>query len=65
MTSSYETIRLDTDARGVARLVLNRPDKHNALNAVIIRELTDQGGNPCCHHVAASRQTPKAPHRNC
>jgi methylglutaconyl-CoA hydratase len=41
MTSSYETIRLDTDARGVARLVLNRPDKHNALNAVMIRELTD------------------------
>ena len=41
MTSSYETIRLETDARGIARLVLNRPDKHNALNAVMIRELTD------------------------
>lgn len=41
MSSDYETIRLETDARGVARLVLNRPDKHNALNAVMIRELTD------------------------
>jgi methylglutaconyl-CoA hydratase len=41
MTQSYETIRLDTDGRGVARLVLNRPDKHNALNAAMIRELTD------------------------
>lgn len=41
MTTSYETIRLETDARGVARLVLNRPDKHNALNAVMIGELTD------------------------
>ncbi len=41
MSSDYETIRLETDGRGVARLVLNRPDKHNALNAVMIRELTD------------------------
>ena len=41
MSSDYETIRLETDARGVARLVLNRPDKHNALNAVMIGELTD------------------------
>lgn len=37
----YETIRIDTDARGVAHLWLARADKHNALSAQIIRELTD------------------------
>jgi methylglutaconyl-CoA hydratase len=41
MIQTYETIHLETDARGVARLVLNRPDKHNALNAAMIREITD------------------------
>jgi methylglutaconyl-CoA hydratase len=41
MTQPYETIRLETDRRGIARLVLDRPDKHNALNAAMIRELTD------------------------
>jgi methylglutaconyl-CoA hydratase len=41
MIQPYETIRLETDARGIARLVLNRPDKHNALNATMIREITD------------------------
>jgi methylglutaconyl-CoA hydratase len=41
MTKPYETIRLDTDRRGIARLVLNRPEKHNALNAAMIGELTD------------------------
>ena len=35
----YETITLETDARGVARLTLNRPDKHNALNGKLIDEL--------------------------
>ena len=38
---SYETIRVETDARGVARLTLNRPDKHNALSALMIAELTN------------------------
>lgn len=37
----YETIRIETDARGVARLVLARPEKHNALSAQMIAELTD------------------------
>ena len=36
---SYTTVQLDTDPRGVARLWLNRPDKHHALNAQMIAEL--------------------------
>ena len=28
----YETITIDTDARGVATLTLNRPDKRNAMS---------------------------------
>ncbi|MBT4891273.1 MAG: enoyl-CoA hydratase, partial [Rhodospirillales bacterium] len=49
--SNFETIRLDVDARGVARLTLNRPEKHNSLNAQMIAELRaalsqidDEGG---------------------
>ena len=41
MTGGYETILLTTDPKGVAHLVLNRPEKHNAINAAMIRELTD------------------------
>lgn len=37
---SYETLSLETDARGVAVLRLERPEKHNALDAVMIGELT-------------------------
>lgn len=37
----YETIRTECDERGVATLLLNRPDKHNALSSAMIGELTD------------------------
>ncbi|MDO5705906.1 MAG: crotonase/enoyl-CoA hydratase family protein, partial [Paracoccus sp. (in: a-proteobacteria)] len=36
----FETIRIDTDARGVATLWLARADKHNALSAQMIADLT-------------------------
>ncbi|QYK39879.1 MAG: crotonase/enoyl-CoA hydratase family protein [Paracoccaceae bacterium] len=36
----FETIRVATDARGVARLTLARPEKHNALSAPMMDELT-------------------------
>lgn len=39
--TTYETLTLATDVRGVARLTLNRPDKRNALSALMIEELTD------------------------
>jgi len=38
--SNFETIILTRDDRGVATVTLNRPDKHNALNAAMIGELT-------------------------
>lgn len=38
---SYETIRIEQDGQGIARLILARPEKHNALNAAMIGELTD------------------------
>ncbi|WP_299370848.1 crotonase/enoyl-CoA hydratase family protein [uncultured Tateyamaria sp.] len=36
-----DTIRIDTDPRGVATLTLNRPDKHNAMSAQMLQELTE------------------------
>lgn len=35
----FETISISTDARGVATLMLNRPDKHNAMSGRMIEEL--------------------------
>jgi methylglutaconyl-CoA hydratase len=35
----FETLKLDIDPRGVATLALNRPERHNALNATLIDEL--------------------------
>ncbi|MFP4536926.1 MAG: enoyl-CoA hydratase-related protein [Dichotomicrobium sp.] len=39
--SAFQTIRVDTDAEGIATLTLNRPDKHHAINARMISELTE------------------------
>ena len=36
----FDTIESETDARGVCTVWLNRPDKHNALSAQMIDELT-------------------------
>jgi methylglutaconyl-CoA hydratase len=36
----FETITVETDARGVATLTLNRTEKHNAMSAVMLAELT-------------------------
>lgn len=36
----YQTIDIDTDARGVATLTLARADKHNAMSGEMITELT-------------------------
>lgn len=37
-----ERIRSEIDARGIARLTLDRADKHNAFDDVVIRELTTE-----------------------
>ena len=36
----YTTIKIDVDLRGVATLYLDRPEKHNALSAEMIAEMT-------------------------
>ncbi|NOX74710.1 MAG: enoyl-CoA hydratase, partial [Alphaproteobacteria bacterium] len=35
----FETLKLETDTRGVATLWLARPDKHNAMSGAMLREL--------------------------
>lgn len=37
----FETISIAEDPRGVATLTLDRPEKHNALSAAMIAELTE------------------------
>ena len=53
--SAKEAIRLEVDRRGVASLVLARPDKHNALSAPMMEELTQAaeklGRNPAVRVV--------------
>lgn len=41
---TYEAIRIDVDPRGVARLTLNTPERHNVLSAKMIAELTEASG---------------------
>lgn len=36
----FETVKVETDARGVALVTLDRPEKHNALSGRMIEELT-------------------------
>jgi methylglutaconyl-CoA hydratase len=38
---AYETLLVERDERGVARLTLNRPDVHNALSTRMLEELPD------------------------
>lgn len=38
---SFKTISVTIDKRGVATLLLNRPERHNALNDELIREVTE------------------------
>ena len=52
MTQTYETLQVETDARGIVHLTLNRPQKRNALSATMIAELTD-----FAHTTGASRST--------
>ena len=40
----YQTIEISVDARGVARLTLARPEKHNAMSAQMLEDLTAAAG---------------------
>jgi len=55
-----DTIRIETDARGIATLWLARPDKHNALSAQMIDELTSAaarlGANPAVRAVVLAAE---------
>ena len=42
---TFETIRLEVDLRGIARLTLARAEKHNALNEQMMREITAACGD--------------------
>ena len=43
---SFETITISVDARGVATLTLNRPEKHNSLSGTMINELPQNLARP-------------------
>ncbi|MCE5972988.1 crotonase/enoyl-CoA hydratase family protein [Sinirhodobacter sp. WL0062] len=55
-----ETIRIETDARGVAHLWLSRADKHNALSAQMMDEITaaitDLGNDPSVRVVVLAAE---------
>ena len=55
-----ETIRIDTDPRGVATLWLARPDKHNALSQQMMEELTEAaaslGADPAVRAVVLAAE---------
>ncbi|WP_208352058.1 crotonase/enoyl-CoA hydratase family protein [Pseudaestuariivita rosea] len=57
---SFQTIKVQTDARGVATLTLARPDKHNAMSAQMIADLTqaagDLGADPAVRVVVLTGQ---------
>ncbi len=61
---SYETIRIERDARGVATLWLARAEKHNAMNEVMIAELTqaaaDLGSDPSVRVVVLAAEGEKS-----
>ncbi len=38
--TNFETIQLEQDKRGISTITLNRVEKHNALNSLMIKELT-------------------------
>jgi methylglutaconyl-CoA hydratase len=44
MRGSMDNIKIEVDARGVARLMLARAEKHNALSAQMIADLTEAAG---------------------
>ncbi len=41
MSQSYQTISLEMDDRGIAKIIINRPDKLNALNDQVLNELAE------------------------
>lgn len=57
-----ETIRIDVDPDGIATLTLDRPDKHHAIDAAMIGELTaaaaDLGADPAVRAVVLAATGP-------
>src|SRR6056297_773454 len=41
MSQSYQTISVEIDDHGIANVVINRPDKLNALNDQVLNELAE------------------------